>query len=211
MFTRPALIILTAVFFLFEVDTIHAASFTFNRQNFTIQKSLNFSFLRSLFQFRRVPKTASSGPTTSATTVPIPTPASYSPTSTPSATPTIANASIPNSIRSYILGEINVYRKREGLQVALIDPYTCNFAKRRVQEVAQTFDHSGFTSRRDSNTLPYPSYSEITENLARASSYRQVADLWISSTPHAENLRKDTPFACVEGYGNYYVYEGWKP
>lgn len=63
--------------------------------------------------------------------------------------------------------------------------------------------------------LPTPSEKGylmlVTENIARAANYKDVVKLWINSPGHAANLFADTPYACVENYGNFYAYEGWKP
>lgn len=113
--------------------------------------------------------------------------------------------------QEYIMKAINEYRKSNGLSDVKISGETCAFAKTRANEIANNFDHDGFTSRVNSKTLPYSSYSEITENIAKTSNYKEVVDLWISSPGHAENMRKNTPFVCVEKEGNFYAYEGWRP
>lgn len=139
-------------------------------------------------------------PTTSPTTTP-------SPTSTPTPIP----SSQPDQIQSYIMQQINDYRKSQGLAEAQIDSYTCNFAKTRALEITTNFSHKGFEERADSKTLPYPTYSLVTENIELNSNYKDVVSRWIASSGHARNMRRDTPFVCVERNGNYYAYEGWKP
>lgn len=124
--------------------------------------------------------------------------------------PSIANAK-EQSHKDYILGKINEYRASQGVSAASPNTETCSFARTRAGEIASNFNHDSFTQKISSNTLPYPSYSLVTENIAMTSNYQDVVNIWINSGPHAENMRKDTPFICVEQNGNYYAYEGWKP
>lgn len=151
-------------------------------------------------------------PTPQPTTTPRPTPvATPKPTPTSTPRPTTAPSSSTDSVQSFIMNEINDYRKSQGLSAVKTDPYTCNFAKTRAQEITSNFNHDGFRNRIDNKTLPYPSYSRVTENIAMTSDYKQVVSMWINSSGHAENMRQDTPYVCVERNGNYYAYEGWKP
>ena len=156
---------------------------------------------------------------------PIPT-ASPTPTYTP--TPTISLQPSPTSvlvnseqvdtnkndspsIQEYIMLEINNYRSSHGLSKVTTDSHTCNFARVRVEEVSVSFNHDGFKSRIDGNSLPYPTYSKVTENIAMNSDHTKVVESWINSSGHAENMRQDTPYVCVEQKGNYFVYVGWRP
>jgi len=107
--------------------------------------------------------------------------------------------------------KINEYRSSQGLGSVSTDSNTCSFARTRASEIVQSFNHDGFRSRISAKTLPYGAYHEVTENIAMTSDYTQVVTLWINSSGHAENMRKDTPFVCVEKSGNYYAYEGWRP
>ncbi|MCL5783861.1 MAG: CAP domain-containing protein [Patescibacteria group bacterium] len=142
-------------------------------------------------------------PTSTSTLTPVtPTPTQSVPTSTPQ----------PNlSMRDYLMQQINNYRSSQGLSPVKTDSYTCNFADARAHEISTNFSHDGFTSRINSKTLPYPSYSYITENIAMTSNFKDVVNMWINSPEHASNLRADTPYACVGNYQNYFAYEGWKP
>jgi uncharacterized protein YkwD len=138
------------------------------------------------------------------------------PTAKPSTAPIPSPTSIAvfhpvNNIQNFIINEINKFRISNGLSSIKTDPYTCGFAKTRVLEITSDFSHTGFTNRVNNKTLPYPSYSLITENIALNSDYRDVVQSWINSPVHAENMKKDTPFVCVENSDIYYVYEGWKP
>lgn len=140
------------------------------------------------------------------------------PTSTPTPVPTLRPTSTPTPVSPtydaktmYFLEQINNYRKSQGLSAVKPDPLTCNFAKVRAQEISTSFNHDGFNNRINSKTLPYPSYSYITENLAMNSNYQAVVNQWINSPGHAANMRADTSYACVQSSGNYYAYEGWKP
>lgn len=172
-------------------------------------------------------------PTIAVKTLNTPTPtlkptATPTPTLTPSATPTpttkLISAVVPTAtpmppqsaqstsdpIQSFIMQKINDYRASLGLSSVKIDPYTCNFAKDRAQEITTGFNHDGFNNRINNHTLPYPSYHEVTENIAMTSDYTEVVTMWINSPGHAENMRQDTPYVCVERSGNYYAYEGWR-
>lgn len=129
------------------------------------------------------------------------------PTKVPPPPPTSAGS----SVRDYIMQEINNYRRSQGLSEVRTDSYTCNFAAIRAQEIASGFNHDGFTNRLNNRTLPYPSYKSVTENLAKTSNYKDVVNLWINSSGHAANMRKDTSNVCVRQNGSYFAYEGWKP
>lgn len=139
-----------------------------------------------------------------------------SPTPTPKPTPKPSvrppsMASITNdTVQTFIMNAINDYRHSQGLGDVKTDRYTCDFANERAQELTDNFNHDGFTNRVNAKTLPYPSYTKITENIAMTSNYQQVVPMWIASSGHAENMRADTPNVCVERNGNYYAYEGWK-
>jgi uncharacterized protein YkwD len=113
--------------------------------------------------------------------------------------------------QDYIMNAINAYRASQGLYAVKKDTYTCNFAKVRAKEISTNFSHDGFRSRINNHTLPYPSFRLITENIAMTSNYKNVVSMWINSSGHALNMRRDTPYVCVEFYGNYFAYEGWKP
>lgn len=136
---------------------------------------------------------------------------SLSPTLTPAPTlapkPTAAN----EPITAYLIREINTYRRSYGLTDVQTDPHTCSFAQTRAKEISISFSHKGFDQRASSHTLPFPGYSKLTENIEVVSSYTRVIANWINSPGHATNMRADTPYVCVEKYGNYYAYEGWKP
>ncbi|MGE5041571.1 MAG: CAP domain-containing protein [Candidatus Levyibacteriota bacterium] len=128
------------------------------------------------------------------------------PTATPAPIPPRSGGGL-----SDLLSQINDYRKSQGLSPVSSNAEICSFAKIRAGEIAGSFNHDGFTNRINSHTLPYSSYSSITENIAMNSNEGDVVKEWINSSGHAENMRKDTPFVCVEKSGNYYAYEGLKP
>ncbi|MBI2020620.1 CAP domain-containing protein [Candidatus Daviesbacteria bacterium] len=115
------------------------------------------------------------------------------------------------NIVDYLMGQINEYRLSKGLTEVQKDAYTCDFASLRAKEISQNFNHDGFRNRIDSQTLPYPSYTQVTENIAKNSDYQDVVPKWISSPGHAANLEKDTPYVCVGVFDHYYAYLGWKP
>lgn len=152
-------------------------------------------------------------PTPKATYTPPPTPQPIlTPTAQPSEkqNPTPTQGSTGNG-NSSILDEINNFRVSKGLFRATSNPETCEFAKTRAGEISSAFNHDGFNQRISGKTLPYSSYSIVTENIAENSDPTQIVNMWINSAPHAENMQKDTPFICVVQNGNYFAYEGWKP
>ncbi len=154
-------------------------------------------------------------PSPSSTTIkrrsPAPSP-SVAPSSAPSATPKASPSANPTTNQEqYFIDQINKYRAQNNLGPVKTDSYTCDFAKVRAKEITTGFNHDGFTNRVNSKTLPYPSYHQITENIAMTSNYTQVVTMWINSPGHAENMRQDTPYVCVESSGNYFAYEGWRP
>lgn len=112
---------------------------------------------------------------------------------------------------TFIMSEINKYRASRGLSSVQTSSETCNFAATRAGEIVSDFSHAGFQKRVDSKTLPYSSWTGITENLAMNSDYTKVVNAWINSPTHAANMRADTPFVCVRQSGNYFAYEGMKP
>lgn len=134
------------------------------------------------------------------------------PSKTPSPTPakTVSAVTLDEKIQ-FIMDAINDYRKSYGLPSVKTNKYTCDFAKIRAMEIASAFNHDGFRERIDKDTLPYPSYKLVSENLARTADYKRVVTLWINSSGHAANMRRDTNYVCVQAYGDYYVYEGWRP
>lgn len=150
------------------------------------------------------------------TSIPLPTATPFPVKNTPAPT-LIQSGPSPTSIpvtadkKTFIMNAVNDFRRSKGLSTVRTDPYTCNFAKTRAQEITQGFNHDGFTNRVNSKTLPYPSYQRITENLAQSSDYKNVVNLWANSPGHAANMQADTPYVCVESNGNFYAYEGWKP
>lgn len=110
-----------------------------------------------------------------------------------------------------LLNQINDYRRGQGLSSATMNPYVCNFASLRAQEISQEFSHRAFQFRLDGKSFPYPSYSLVTENIAMAEDENVIVNLWINSPSHADNMRRDTPYICVVRHGSYYAYQGWKP
>jgi uncharacterized protein YkwD len=159
------------------------------------------------------------------TTIKTPTPTQKALTPTPTKrpvtpTPTKAQSTITpatiqpapaNDVTAFIMKEINDYRASQGLGSVQTSTETCNFAKTRAQEISTNFSHDGFTQRRDSKTLPYASWTAITENIAMTSNYKDVVTMWKNSAGHATNMRANTPYVCVMQHGNYFAYEGMKP
>lgn len=161
--------------------------------------------------------TLTPSPTSIPTRIPTPTP-TVVPTATPIPVSTKKVQLSPTqpvieqvSVQAFIMNEINTYRASQGLPSVETHTDVCSFARTRAQEIISSFNHNGFRERINNNSLPYSSYSSVTENIAMNADYKGVVTQWINSSGHAENMRKDTPFVCVEYSGNYYAYEGWKP
>lgn len=144
-------------------------------------------------------------PTITPTLTPSPIPSPI-PTPTPTKTPAPSPTPVKNTSTSdYLLRKVNEYRKSLGLYEVASDSNTCEFAAKRAQEVSVNFNHDGFSN------FPYPKYSRVTENIAMDENYTDVVNQWINSSVHAEIMRQDTPYVCIQSVGNYYAYEGWKP
>ncbi len=141
-------------------------------------------------------------PTTLPTNIPTPiiTQDTFSSTSSPQA----------DDKKTFIMNAINDYRASQGLSAVQINDTTCSFAKIRAQEITTNFNHDGFNQRIQNHILPYPNYSLVTENIAETSNYQDVVNMWRNSPGHAANMRADTPYVCIESYGNYFAYEGWR-
>lgn len=112
------------------------------------------------------------------------------------------------STSEYLLEQVNNYRKANGLSLMYPTPETCSFAQTRAGEISTNFTHEGFTNRITNHMLPYSSYSIATENIALNSNSMEVVSQWINSPIHAENMKKNTQFACIGISGNYFVFEG---
>lgn len=110
-----------------------------------------------------------------------------------------------------LMSQINNFRAGKGLAPLSMDGYTCAFASLRAGEIVSAFNHDGFSGRIDGNSLPYPSYSNVAENIAMNSDPNAVVQGWIDSPGHNENMSKDVPYGCVGISGNYYVFEAWRP
>ncbi|MBI2315375.1 hypothetical protein HYU93_04970 [Candidatus Daviesbacteria bacterium] len=104
--------------------------------------------------------------------------------------------------------KINQFRQSQGLQPIKPSPITCKFAAIRAKEASSQFTHDGFYNRVKNYTLPYPKYRLVTENLAWAPNGKDAVNMWINSPSHTANLLKNTEFACIEKYGDYYAFEG---
>lgn len=164
-------------------------------------------------------RTLTPSPTLKLTRIPIPTKVPVTPTLIPVLSGQLKSGQAPiqpfsttsDLKKDFIMQKINDYRKSQGLSEVKSDLNTCNFAKTRAEEISSNFNHDGFRSRIDSKTLPYSGYGGVTENIAMNSDYTKIVDMWINSSGHADNMRKDTPYVCVESKDNYYAYEGWRP
>ncbi len=186
-------------------------------QNYLVQYNIFIDYNRNVFPTRtpNIPLPTST-PTPTPTQKPIPTqtptPTITLPTPTTINTPTPTNTpTTPTSdVSSYLLKGVNDYRASLGLSQVQSSAQTCSFAKTRAQEIATNFNHDGFYNRVNNHTLPYDHWTRAVENIAEAPDYKEVVTLWKNSPGHAANMRDDTPFVCIEQYGNYYAYEGMR-
>ncbi len=135
----------------------------------------------------------------------------FTPTTAPQAPNQTSEIKQTSSGANDLLSQVNAYRASKGLSPVSEEAHTCSFAKTRASEITSAFNHDGFSSRVSSKNLPYPSYSEIAENIAMSSNPGDVVQAWIDSPGHNENMLKNTPFACIGNSGNYYAYESWRP
>jgi hypothetical protein len=133
-------------------------------------------------------------------------------TPVPTAIPTTIPTTPPPSITSggSLIDQVNAYRASQGLSPVQTSSETCSFASTRAQEISTNFSHDGFNSRLSGHTLPYASWSAVTENIAQTSNPQDVVTMWINSPGHAANMRADTPYVCIQQNGQYFAYEGMK-
>jgi len=161
-------------------------------------------------------------PTPTLSPIPSPTPtATPSPTITPTPTKTIVSptkapvesAPVVSSgdTALELMKQINDFRAGKGLGSFSTDGYTCSFAVTRAKEIESDFSHSGFRNRIDGKSLPYPSFTGISENIAMNSDPNAVVQGWIDSPGHNENLSNSHAHACVGKSGNNYAFESWNP
>lgn len=220
LFVLPIIVIAVLIFYFFLVISrtiLFKAHVSVASQN--NPPKVNYS--RDSVQNKKLSPLPHTLPNSRKISSPIPTPTLVStPVSKTSVIPTSLNISpSPTStlvrksanIRDYILERVNEYRVSQGLYKVQTDPYTCNFAQLRAEEISRSFNHDGFRRRIEDNSLPYPSYTKVTENIAMISDYTKVVDIWIASSGHAENMREDTPYVCIGQVENYFTYEGWRP
>lgn len=141
-----------------------------------------------------------------ATATPVITQTVITPTKTTTITPVASDDAM-----TFIMNELNKYRASKGLSAVQTSAETCGFASVRAAEIVSNFSHDGFQSRIDRKSLPYKSWTKVTENIAMTSNYMDVVKMWENSPGHAENMRADTPYVCVRQSGKYFAYEGMKP
>lgn len=201
---------------LFIANVVFASYLTFFQTPPTIDREANSISIVSADQVSPV-KSEATTPTATPTPTPItkPTPVQTpKPTIIPTSTPAPTTQPKPveiTDVKSYLINAVNNYRASQGLSTVKTDINTCNFAKTRAGEIVSSFNHDGFNNRMSGGGLPYPSFSEVVENIAMNSNYKDVVNQWINSSGHAANMRKNTPFVCIESNGIFYVYEGWRP
>lgn len=171
----------------------------------------NAVFASPYAAYDRISLTPTFTPSPTYTVTPTPT---FTPTSVPTAIPTPTSRVLETNLQisnSPLLEKVNEYRRSKGLSDVKEDPYTCALAKKRVEEITSDFSHNGFEKRKADNSFNYPSWTNVTENIARLGSNSNPVEMWINSPTHRENMERDTPYVCIENSGEYYVYEGWKP
>jgi uncharacterized protein YkwD len=152
--------------------------------------------------------TISQGPFPKATLTVSPQPTT---TPLPTITPLPSNGPLTqvSDPTDFLLAEINTYRQSLGLSNVEEDRDSCSFATVRAREIFNNFSHEDFNKRIEDKSLPYISYTLVTENIAYNSDYTKVVTEWIASPGHAENLRQDTRYACIGKFDNYYTYESY--
>ncbi|GIW61733.1 MAG: hypothetical protein KatS3mg089_0585 [Patescibacteria group bacterium] len=220
LFVLPIIVIAVLIFYFFSVISrtiLFKSHVSLASQN----NPPKVIYSRDSVQNKKLSPTPHTLPNSRNISSSIPTPTLVStPVYKPSVTPTAVTTSVtPTSsligksenIKDYILQKINEFRVSQGLYKVQTDPYTCNFAQLRAEEISRSFNHDGFRRRIEDNSLPYPSYTKVTENIAMISDYTKVVDIWIASSGHAENMREDTPYVCIGQVENYFTYEGWRP
>ncbi len=152
-------------------------------------------------------------PTPTSTLAPTPSPTS-APKPVPTTLPAVPTSTPPPVAQpgtGTLIDQLNAFRASHGLSPVTSNSETCSFASTRAQEITGGFDHSGFDQRVSNHNLPYPSYHEVTENIAMTGNVNEVISMWINSPGHNANMQKDTPYVCIMNSGNYYAYEGWRP
>jgi len=220
LFVLPIIVITVLIFYFFSVIS-HTILFKVYVSKDSQNHPPKVNYSRNSEQNKKLSPTYHKLANLRKISSPIPTPTLVStPVNKPSVIPTSVNISpAPTStlvrksanIRDYILERVNEYRVSQGLYRVQTDPYTCKFAQLRAEEISRSFNHDGFRRRIEDNSLPYPSYTKVTENIAMISDYTQVVNMWIASSGHAENMREDTPYVCIGQVENYFTYEGWRP
>jgi uncharacterized protein YkwD len=139
-------------------------------------------------------------------------PNSDKPTSAPVPTEAIPEKQVQtqNPV-DFIMNQINSYRIANGLFAFESHSAVCGFAEIRLNELQNSFSHSGFDQRLQNGTFPYPGFSSVAENIADSSSYTNVFEMWQNSRGHNQNLLSDLKYACVARSGRLYVFESWSP
>lgn len=176
--------------------------------------------INSLYVAKRYPSLAPSKkptPTPTLTPTPSPKPDENKDSETSSLGSSNISAQVSSQSNSVVvlgnslIDQINQFRSSNGRSPISENNETCSFASTRSTEIVSAFNHDGFSSRVSSKTLPYPSYSQVAENIAMNGDASKVIPGWINSPGHAENMLKEVSFGCVRNSGNYYVLELWKP
>lgn len=96
---------------------------------------------------------------------------------------------------------INNYRQGENLSALQEEPSLCDFAQKRVKQIASDWSHDGFNRDSSDPQKVCPKCEGLGENLAK--SYytpATVMQAWLESPTHKANL--DYPFdvACLKVY-----------
>lgn len=122
--------------------------------------------------------------------------------------PVFVSAAIPETEEEYVLRQINALRARYDIAAPVISsPDTCEYAKRRAEEIARDFSHEGF---RASAPRFYRRGRLFSENLAYKYTRENVVRAWEKSPAHLKILLLDTQYMCVVRHGEYWALEGLK-
>lgn len=96
-----------------------------------------------------------------------------------------------------VFNMINDYRAANGLTKLLFDPYMCDFAQKRLQQIHTNFSHAGFQAE---VLKAYCTNCRSTgENLAQGQSdEKDIVQAWLLSPEHLKNIvEPDFRLTCV--------------
>lgn len=104
---------------------------------------------------------------------------------------------------------INNYRQEKNLSVLQEEPSLCDFAQKRVEQIAIDWSHDGFNRDSSDPQKVCPKCEGLGENLAK--SYytpEEVMQAWLESPTHRANLDYPFDLTCLKVYSpnNYEIF-----